>query len=117
MTADVAERVAAGMELQDKLDPGWWRADVPNAIDLDRLTIRRSHDCVLGQRHGSYQRGLKALRLATAVDADGISKAAEGFGFALALAGSPDGTTRASDELAALDAAWVKAITGRRAAA
>lgn len=110
MTAAVAERVAAGMGLLDRLDPKWWRPAVKNAIDLDRLTIRRSRDCVLGQRHGTYPAGLKALKL-TALDQHGINRAAEGFGFALTLG------TAAHAELAELDAEWRYCIGERRRSA
>lgn len=112
MTAAVAGRVAAGMELMDKLDPGWWRPDVGNAVDLGRLTIRRSRDCVLGQRHGDYVKGLKALKLWTATDEHGINRAAEARGFQLAMAG----TAGAHDELAARGGEWVRVIRERRSA-
>jgi hypothetical protein len=46
----IAERVAAGAAFLDEHDPGWWRADVPNAIHLDTLDLGSERSCVLGQR-------------------------------------------------------------------
>jgi hypothetical protein len=46
----VAERVAAGAAFMDEHDPGWWRADVEQAIDLDRLLMDQPDRCILGQR-------------------------------------------------------------------
>ena len=46
----VAERVERGAALLDVRDPGWWRADVDRAIDLDRLDLGDGDVCVLGQR-------------------------------------------------------------------
>lgn len=50
MTATIAERVAAGAQFLDEQDPDWWRADVDQAIDLDRLDMGEGDACVLGQR-------------------------------------------------------------------
>jgi hypothetical protein len=46
----IAERVARGAEFLDEHDPDWWRADVPNAIDLGTLDLSNGDECVLGQR-------------------------------------------------------------------
>jgi hypothetical protein len=46
----IAERVAAGAAFLDVNDPGWWRADVERAIDLDTLNLLEVDSCVLGQR-------------------------------------------------------------------
>jgi hypothetical protein len=48
--AAIAERVAAGAAFLDEHDPGWWRADVERAIELDRLRLNATDACVLGQR-------------------------------------------------------------------
>lgn len=50
MTATIAGRVAAGAKFLDEHDPDWWRADVERAIDLDRLDLSQTDQCVLGQR-------------------------------------------------------------------
>lgn len=46
----IDERVSAGAAFLDQHDPLWWREDVPNAIDLDRLKLENPALCVLGQR-------------------------------------------------------------------
>ncbi len=46
----IAERVAAGAAFLDEHDPDWWKADVPNAIDLDGLDLGDGEICILGQR-------------------------------------------------------------------
>jgi hypothetical protein len=46
----IAERVAAGAAFLDEHDPGWWRADVERAIDLDTFDLAEPEHCVLGQR-------------------------------------------------------------------
>jgi hypothetical protein len=45
-----ADKVAAGEACMDENDPGWWRADVERAIDLDTLDLRTTDRCILGQR-------------------------------------------------------------------
>jgi hypothetical protein len=49
MTA-ITGRVALGAAFLDEHDRDWWRADVENAIDLDKLSLASSEMCVLGQR-------------------------------------------------------------------
>jgi len=49
-TKTITERVAAGAVFLDVHDRGWWREDVPNAIDLDTLDLAEGGACVLGQR-------------------------------------------------------------------
>ena len=46
----VTGRVAAGAAFLDEHDPGWWRADVERAIDLDKLDLSLGDRCILGQR-------------------------------------------------------------------
>lgn len=46
----VTDRVAAGAAYLDEHDPGWWRADVERAIDLDTLDLFHGDRCILGQR-------------------------------------------------------------------
>lgn len=59
----MTERIERGAALLDERRPGW-----EAEIDLDRLNLASSTDCVLGQLWGSrewvgYTRGLKVLRL------------------------------------------------------
>lgn len=71
-------RVAAGAALLDERDPLWWEASktlVPSPeglvdpsgdrrpIFLDELDMVSSLLCVLGQRYGSYWKGMQFLRL------------------------------------------------------
>lgn len=49
----LAERVARGVELLDRVRPGWAKE-----VDLDRLDVGRCDRCVLGQVFGSYGTGL-----------------------------------------------------------
>jgi hypothetical protein len=59
ISATIAERVARGAALLDEREPGWWQR-----IDLDRLYIGSTCDCVLGQLHGgSYVDGVQDLDL------------------------------------------------------
>jgi hypothetical protein len=46
----VAERVAAGAAWLDEHDPGWWRKDSGNAINLKALDLADTTACILGQR-------------------------------------------------------------------
>jgi hypothetical protein len=46
----IPERVALGAAFLDEHDHPWWREDVENAIDLDRLDMECGDVCVLGQR-------------------------------------------------------------------
>jgi hypothetical protein len=50
VSSTITERVAAGAAVLDEHDPEWWKADVPNAIDLNKLDLRAGDSCVLGQR-------------------------------------------------------------------
>lgn len=98
MTATLDERVEAGMDFLDERRPGW----MPR-IDLDRLNISSSLDCVLGQLGGNYYEVLDAFGL-NSVDS-------YGFGFS---------GHRLSEgyecECYSLTLAWRQAITARMAA-
>lgn len=119
--ATVAERVAAGAEFLDQREPGWWQR-----IDLDRLEMRRSCACVLGQlstdltddgrehwaeiteRYG-LRREWQSLPVPT--DASyGFNAFSEG-----AFSEGAERDIRA--EYKALAAAWKRVITERRSAA
>lgn len=48
---EIRDRVeGAGVPFMDEHDPGWWRADIFQAINLDELNMASGSDCVLGQR-------------------------------------------------------------------
>lgn len=53
---ETAARVDAGAKFLDQHHPGW-----DQLIDLARLNLESSDDCVLGQLYGSYGRGLDRL--------------------------------------------------------
>lgn len=55
-TPSAPERVAAGVELLDKVKPGW-----RGLIRLDLLDMRSTCSCVLGQLFDDYYRGLRLL--------------------------------------------------------
>jgi len=57
--AEISERVQKGAELLDEKVPGW-----ADRIDITRLTISSSTDCVVGQLYagrGGYLHGLDEL--------------------------------------------------------
>jgi hypothetical protein len=54
----IENRVHAGIALLDERVPRWHER-----IDLDRLNIRSSSDCVLGQLYSFYGIGLSALHI------------------------------------------------------
>jgi len=99
MTAPtIAERVAAGAALLDEREPGW-----AERLDLDRLDIMSSCDCVVGQRHGGYGAGLTALGLVEESSARDVEL---GFHWGARF-----------EDIDPLNAAWRALITERRAAA
>ena len=61
--ASAGERVAAGLGKITPGDPGWWREDVQNAIDLDTFDMSVPSRSILGQRFGSVDKGLERLDL------------------------------------------------------
>ncbi len=56
MTTTLADRVRKGAEFLDAKDPGWFMA-----IDTNRLDMKNKCMCVLGQRHGKFFDGARAL--------------------------------------------------------
>lgn len=52
------KRVAAGVAFLDKKSPGWRKK-----IDLRYFNVASGQQCVLGQLHGSYGNGIRALGL------------------------------------------------------
>jgi len=47
---NVTKAVAAGAALLDRHDPGWWRDDGEQPIDLTLLDLEDTGRCILGQR-------------------------------------------------------------------
>ena len=120
----ITERVAAGMAFLDEHDPEWWRPDVPNAIDVDKLLLSSGDLCVLGQRcplDVLMASEWDSNYFAFAVFLSGIPASEEGepedrindwasaLGFQWRRGDPPDGY-----EL--LTAHWRTVITGRRSA-
>ena len=54
----VNERVERGAALLDEKRPGWWQD-----IDLGRLDISSSCDCIAGQQPGGYAGTMNALNV------------------------------------------------------
>jgi hypothetical protein len=52
----LADRVAAGAAVLDRLRPGW-----AGQVDPDQLDMTAEHDDLLGQLYGHYAIGLEAL--------------------------------------------------------
>lgn len=52
----VEDRVARGVEILDREEPGW-----VNHLNTDTLDISSLENCVLGQLYGSYGEGREAL--------------------------------------------------------
>jgi hypothetical protein len=69
MTDELSTRVRRGVRLLDREKPGWERK-----IDLDRLDLGHTCNCVLGQVYGNYDRALYEL------DGD-VAERPENFGF------------------------------------
>ena len=80
-----------GAQLLDQRVPGWF-----DRIDPNRLDIRYSGVCVLGQLYGGYAIGCKQLGI-------GFCRAV-GYGFQVIILGSPN-------------KAWRREIASRRSAA
>lgn len=121
MTVTIAERVAVGATFLDQNDPGWWRADVERAIDLDRLNLRRGVDCVLGQRcpvpdpkpcgFVAYAAILTGLPAKTGSDLDALWEWGTSLGFTAPL-WTPDMNMTHDG----LTIEWKRVITERRQA-
>lgn len=54
----ISERVARGVALLDRVEPGWF-----HRIDVNALNVANNRDCVLGRLYGDYSLGAKALGL------------------------------------------------------
>ena len=111
-----AERVSRGAEYLDEHDPGWWRADVPNAIDLGVLDLGDGDACVLGQRcplessaESGYTLQVRRLTGGTAVHSDVLEVWAAEMGFTVSPYASAAHYYR-------LTVAWRTLIKARRAA-
>lgn len=108
MTSTITERVARGAALLDEREPGWHQR-----INLERLWMRMTCDCILGQLYDpgqddvkseyqddGYWVGLRALN----IPAHPV-RYPEAYGFAAEDTG----------EYNALDKAWRELIGSRRA--
>lgn len=95
---NIKERVAAGATFLDETVPNW-----VGRINTDKLNIRRTCDCVLGQLFGDYNTGTRELEIFDM----GEEKTTElGFWGANGEDEEYDGLTRA----------WLLEIMDRRAA-
>ena len=92
----LSRHVTKGAALLDKTRPGW-----ADEIDVERLDLLDGCDCVLGQLHGGYEKGLEALGQFS----DQASSAAHGFD------GEDGQATR--EVYAFLTAAWKRRIAKR----
>jgi hypothetical protein len=98
MPDTITERVARGAALLDEKEPGW-----DKQIDLDRLYVGSPCDCVLGQLHHRFWKGVDRLSLEGRTQEHGFMWHAR------------DDSGR-DVEVDALDAAWRELIESRRAA-
>lgn len=71
----VRERVARGARLLDEAVPDWTKR-----VALDALAMERCDRCVLGQVHGSYDRGIRTLFFAIETRS-GREQAVRDYGF------------------------------------
>jgi hypothetical protein len=126
----IRERVTAGEAVMDDRDPGWWRDDIDQAINLDTLDLNTTDCCVLGQRCP-----LDALAEAVGAGSPDMLTGADydeayGVNAVLTRGGLPSDTwgpidswaashgfTGSSSEMDALTAEWKRIIIARREAA
>ena len=54
----ISERVARGVALLDRVEPGWF-----HRIDVNALDVSQYDRCILGQLYKDYRLGLSALGL------------------------------------------------------
>ena len=119
MTA--AARVDLGWAVMDRANPGWWREDAENAIDLGTLDLAMGDKCILGQScplevleagrpldtgYSAFARHLSGQKWAFDVDMWAVE---HGF-----QAGASDDVEGEYEELAA---EWARRIRARRDAA
>lgn len=93
----VSTRVARGAALLDELRPEWY-----DAVDVERLDMSHSLNCVLGQLYVTYEAGTQTIGLRTVGDRTL-------HGFTTLLYGATIG------EWAELTKAWRAEIEERRA--
>ncbi len=91
------ERVERGAAFLDEHEQRWWKL-----IQEERLDLSDPCDCVLGQIHGSYSRGL--AKLADDLGSEWGTDVKHGFELSVI-----DGNAWAS-----LDALWLEAIAQRK---
>lgn len=73
LAAELVDRVALGAGLLDRIIPGW-----AGRVVGERLAMETCDRCVLGQIHGEYLQGLRAI-LRMVADPRGFSGADHGF--------------------------------------
>ena len=112
MTMTIGSRVAAGVALLDREQPGW-----DAGIDLAVLDLSSCQKCIIGQLFGAgherdsaaFAAGLAKLGFPAIGDEDSE------HGFAL-LGGLASGGMTADEEFGALTAEWRRVIAARRLA-
>ena len=100
----IAERVAAGAAFLDEHEPGW-----ADRVNLKRLYIGSTCNCMLGQLRGEYLPGVRWMRKM----APGVDQVDLGFMFVV----DNDDMDAEHDDINGLTAEWKRVIGGRRAAA
>lgn len=121
--APLAERVAAGAALLDRVLPGWWQARRSGRrVNLTGLDLGSYESCVLGQLWGDFGAGVDVLVRARIAQDPLHSRRMDAYGFALPW--DPDEYEGPSNEYitrvaswGALTAAWKALVRGRRATA
>lgn len=106
LTHDTA--VSRGVELLDEKVPDW-----RGSVDIERLDIANTHDCILGQVFGDYHVGMDVLFPGTIMPG-GIHNfparvsSSESHGFEAMYATNPDDDDYAERDYEGLHEAWGK---------
>lgn len=99
MDDTIEARVTRGAQLLDERLPGW-----VDRIDLDRLNLASSCNCILGQKFGDYLDGIDALF--NCQNTDAINHGFDAF--------EDEGADAEAAEYEALTAEWRRVILARR---
>lgn len=59
---DIKSRVARGVAVLDRHDPGWWREDAAGTVCLKTLRMEDPRRCLLGQRYQPLASPIEAHR-------------------------------------------------------
>jgi hypothetical protein len=125
--ATIPERVALGEAFMDEHDPGWWREDADQAINLAELDLESPESCVLGQRCPASAKpsgyrwpttrfDAMAATLGSFTSRTQVNKWAAPLGFQASVIYDGDDELDGG-EYAALTAEWKRVIGARREAA